>query len=185
MGNIDKIGSSIRSLRKSRRMTLQQLAKETGLSTGYLSNIERNITSPTLMNIQKICEIFNSSLGDLLERNAEEKIIIRKEDREITIDEEHSMRIETIDFGIENTSFLWAELPPMSETKEEWWTHEFGEVGTVISGEMTVNIDGEEFDLKKGDSVYVKAHTRHSYYNKSETKKSVSYWTRFWDNKEE
>ncbi|MCH1981299.1 helix-turn-helix domain-containing protein [Ruminococcus sp. OA3] len=185
MGNLDRIGSSIRSLRKSRKMTLQKLAKETGLSTGYLSNIERNITSPTLMNIQKICEVFNSSLGDLLERNAEEKIIIRREDRDITIDEEHSMRIETIDFGIENASFLVSELPPMSETSKEWWTHEFGEVGTVIDGELTMDIDGEVFELKTGDSVYVKAHTRHCYYNKSETNASVSYWSRIWDVKEE
>ena len=102
--------------------------------------------------------------GDLLERNAEEKIIIRREDRDITIDEEHSMRIEMIDFGIEHASFLVTELPPMSETSGEWWTHEFGEVGTVINGELTIDIDGEVFELKTGDSVYVKAHTRHCYY---------------------
>ena len=94
MDNLDKIGSSIRSLRKSKKMTLQQLAKETGLSTGYLSNIERNITSPTLMNIQKICDVFDSSLSDLLERNAEERIVIRREDREVILDEEQDIRME-------------------------------------------------------------------------------------------
>ena len=181
MDNLDKIGSSIRSLRKSKKMTLQQLAKETGLSTGYLSNIERNITSPTLMNIQKICDVFDSSLSDLLERNAEERIVIRREDREVILDEEQDIRMETIDFGIENLSFIYTELPRQSETSEEWWTHEFGEVGTVLEGELTVNIGGEIFELKAGDTIYVKPHTRHCYYNKSETSKSVSFWTRFWE----
>ena len=35
MGNLDKIGRSIRSLRKANKITLQQMASETGLSTGY------------------------------------------------------------------------------------------------------------------------------------------------------
>ena len=185
MDNLDRIGDSIRSLRKSRKITLQQLSKETGLSTGYLSNIERNITSPTLMNIQKICEVFNSSLSDLLDRNAEERIIIRKEDREVILDEEQDIRMETIDFGINDITFIYTELPGQSDTSDEWWTHEFGEVGTVLEGELTVNINGEVLELKAGDTIYVKPHTRHCYYNKSKRSKSVSFWTRFWDRTEE
>ena len=139
MGNIERIGSSLRSLRKSKKITLQQVAQDTGLSTGYLSNIERNMTSPTLANIQKICEVLNSSLGDLLERNAEETIVIRKNDREIMVDES-GMHIENIDFGIPNTSFLYVEMPPNTDTRNEWWTHEFDEVGTVLEGTMWIDI---------------------------------------------
>lgn len=183
MSNIERIGSSLRSLRKSKKITLQQMAQDTGLSTGYLSNIERNVTSPTLANIQKICEVLNSSLGDLLERNAEEKIVIRRDDREITVDE-HSMRIETIDFGIPNTCFLYIEMPPNTDTRDEWWTHEFDEVGTVLEGTMWIDMDEKSFELHSGDSIYVKAHTRHNYYNKSETEYVKSYWSRVWPKEE-
>ena len=44
MGNLDTIGTSIRRIRKLNKRTLQQLANETNLSVGYLSNIERNVT---------------------------------------------------------------------------------------------------------------------------------------------
>lgn len=179
MGNIERIGSSLRSLRKSKKVTLQQMAQETGLSTGYLSNIERNVTSPTLANIQKICEVLNSSLGDLLERNAEEKIIIRKADREVTLDDQ-SMHIEMIDFGIPNTCFLYIENPPDTDTSKEWWTHEFDEIGTVLEGTMWVDMDGKTFELHEGDSIYIKAHTRHNYYNKSDTDTIKSMWYRIW-----
>lgn len=179
MGNIERIGSSLRSLRKSKKITLQQVAQDTGLSTGYLSNIERNMTSPTLANIQKICEVLNSSLGDLLERNAEETIVIRKNDREIMVDES-GMHIENIDFGIPNTSFLYVEMPPNTDTRNEWWTHEFDEVGTVLEGTMWIDMDGNTFELHSGDSIYVKAHTRHNFYNNSETETTRSYWTRIW-----
>lgn len=178
MGNLDKIGRSIRSLRKINKITLQQMAKETGLSTGYLSNIERNITSPTLMNLQKICEVFNTSLGDLIERNAQERVVIHKNERENYIEDVQDMEIEVVDFGIDQVSFLFVKLSPLSDTKEERWTHEFDEIGTVISGQLTVVLDGEEIDLQAGDCIYVKANTKHSFYNKSETEESLSHWTR-------
>ncbi len=183
MGNLDKIGRSIRSLRKANKITLQQMASETGLSTGYLSNIERNITSPTLMNLQKICEVFNTSLGDLIERNAQERIVIKKEERESYLDNQSDMKIDIVDFGIEQVSFLFVHLEPMSDTREERWTHEFDEVGTVLSGQLTVLLENEEIDLQEGDSIFVKANTKHSFFNKSTDQASVSHWTRI--NKEE
>lgn len=178
MGNLDKIGGSIRSLRKSKKKTLQQLAQETGLSTGYLSNIERDFTSPTLANLQKICEIFNTSLGDLLERNAEEKIIIRKKDREGYVDDDTNMKIEIIDFGLQTVSFLSVELAPLSETRNEWWTHTYGEVGTVQQGKLNVILEGDEFFLEEGDSIYIKANTKHSFYNDSADEACLSFWVR-------
>lgn len=183
MTNFEQIGTSIRSLRKSKRLTLQELAARTGLSTGYLSNIERNVTSPTLMNLQKICEVFQTSLGDLLERNSEEKIIIRKNDRgEYPGNDNPFVFIQQIDFGIDRVTFLYTELKPDSDTEDEWWTHEFGEIGIVIDGELTVNIEGNSFLLKPGDCIYVKAHTRHSYCNKGK-ESCKAYWARIWDEK--
>ena len=84
---------------------MQQLAEATGLSTGYLSNLERNVNSPTLVNIQKICEALDISLGDMVERNREESIIVRKDEREVVIDEQNSIRLENIDYGLDKTTF--------------------------------------------------------------------------------
>lgn len=184
MTDISKIGYSIRSLRKSKGMTLQQLSAATGLSTGYLSNVERNVSSPTLDNIQKICEVFDKSLGDLLARNAEHKIVVRKEDREITIDEENNMLLETIDFGTGNATFLYMTMEPKSVSEQLWWTHECDEVGTVLSGELTAVMNDQSFDLKVGDTIFVPAGVRHCCYNKSDTAASVSYWARYWDKNE-
>ena len=71
------------------------------------------------------------------------------------------MRIEMIDFGIEHASFLVTELCRRCQRPAVSGGHmSSGEVGTVINGELTIDIDGEVFELKTGDSVYVKAHTR-------------------------
>ena len=178
MGNIERIGSSIRSLRKANKMTLQEMAKETGLSTGYISNIERNISSPTLSNLQRICEVFNTSLGDLIERTVQDRIVIRKDEREKYIDDQLDMKIDSVDFGIDNVNFLFVEMAPMSDKRDEKWTHAYDEVGTVVRGQLTVIVDNEVIDLEEGDTVYVKAGSKHCYFNKSETETSISYWAK-------
>ncbi len=183
MSDIKHIGSSIRSLRKSKGITLQQMSGATGLSIGYLSNLERNMCSPTLQNVQKICEVFGNSLTDLLERNAESKIVVRRKDREITLDEDRNIRLESIDFGTGNCSFLYMIVKPHNKTDGLWWTHECDEVGTVISGELVVMIDDRKFELQEGDSILIKAQSRHCYFNPCEVN-SVSYWARFWEKEE-
>lgn len=45
--DIDRVGNRIKDIRKKKSLTITELAKYTDLSVGYLSNIERNQTSPT------------------------------------------------------------------------------------------------------------------------------------------
>lgn len=180
MTNIKSIGSSIRRLRKSQGVTLQQLAEKTNLSIGYLSYIERNTKSPTLVNLQKICEVLNTSLGDLLERTAEAKYVIRCEDREITINEKNNTKIETISFGKEYGSYLYMTIEPGSDFQGTYWTHKCNEVGTVLSGKLGVDIDGQIYELKEGDTVLIKAHSRHCCYNRSDSEAVVTFWARYW-----
>lgn len=176
--NIDQIGYSIRNMRKVRGITLKEMAGKTGLSIGYLSNVERNLCSPTLQNIQKICESLGTSLGDLLERSDKQQVIVRRKEREISIDEDN-MRVETIDFGIPNHNFLVMELDSADGTSMKW-CHDFIEVGTVIAGVMRVEMENKSFILEEGDSIMIKAGVDHCCYNISTVKPCTSYWSRIW-----
>ncbi len=180
MNDLSKIGYTIKSIRKSRKMTLKQLSEKTGLSVSYLSNLERNTCSPTLLNIQKICEVFGNSLGDMLERNAEEKIIIRGQDRKVTVDESSNIKLEIVDFGEGDTSFMYMTVRPDSTGQGLFWEHEFDEVGTIVSGQMIIGLEEREFELKEGDTIFIKAHTRHCYYTTSKEEACVSFWARHW-----
>lgn len=50
-----KIGDRLRMRRRIRRLSLQQLAEKTGLSIGLLSQIERNVSTPSLRSLREIC----------------------------------------------------------------------------------------------------------------------------------
>lgn len=177
VNDLQKIGFSVRGQRRDIGMTLQKLSEATGLSVGYLSNLERNANSPTLVNIQKICEALGISFYSLLERNKEENIIIRRNQREELISEENNMLLENIDFGLEDESFIYMTIEPDSEGDGLCWEHEYHEVGTVIKGQLTLDLENQTFVLEEGDTILVKAHTKHCYYNRGDIS-CVSYWTR-------
>lgn len=174
---MQKIGYNVRGHRRDKGMTLQQLSEATGLSIGYLSNLERNTNNPTLVNIQKICEALGISFYSLLERNKEENIIVRRHEREKIISEENNMLLENIEFGLENESFIYMTIAPSSEGEGLCWEHEYDEVGTIFEGHLTLVLDSQTFELDEGDTIIIKAHTKHCYYNRTD-KSSVSYWTR-------
>ena len=48
------LGAQVRKIRKSKNFTLKELAEQTGLSIGYISQIERNLTDPSLFTLRKI-----------------------------------------------------------------------------------------------------------------------------------
>ncbi len=61
------LGQKLRSLRKSSHMTLKQLAHEVGLSLSYLSDIERDRTSPSLNTLALLAELYDMKVSNILE----------------------------------------------------------------------------------------------------------------------
>lgn len=179
MLNINDIGTKLREIRKAKKITLQQLSDATNISIGSLSNIERNVSSPTLENMCKICEFLGTSVGDLLYHGNDQKVIVRKDEREILIDEENSIRCEGIDFGTDAATYMYMTMAPNSNFNGTWCKHEYDEVGTIISGNLTVCIEDRIYNLSEGDTIIIKANLSHCLYNTSDTE-CVSFWAKQW-----
>lgn len=64
-GERTAIGGRLRALRQARRMTIEQLAETTGLSKGFISRVERDLTSPSVATLLQLCEVLNAEVGDL------------------------------------------------------------------------------------------------------------------------
>eukprot|EP01156_Anaeramoeba_ignava_P005164 Anaeramoba_ignava/a246040_29.p1 GENE.a246040_29~~a246040_29.p1 ORF type:complete len:132 (+),score=15.55 a246040_29:47-442(+) len=61
-----QLGDRIRELRDQKRETLKDISNNTGISISYLSDLERNITRPSLQTLESLASHFNYSLIDLL-----------------------------------------------------------------------------------------------------------------------
>ncbi len=59
------IGSRIRTARQSRHLTIEQVAESTGLTKGFLSRVERDLTSPSVASLVTLCQVLSISIGDL------------------------------------------------------------------------------------------------------------------------
>lgn len=170
------LGQRVRNLRKRRGMTLTKLGKETGLSPAFLSNLERDLCSPTIENIQRICTALNIELVKLLDDNNWGKDVIRADKRKIIFEEKDQIRYESINFGPGRLDGLVIVVEPHCEYEKEW-THPYDEIGFVLKGELIVTLDHQQFSLKEGDSFYIDAMRKHSLSNHTDYSAS-SLWVK-------
>lgn len=151
----DVIGSQIRELRKAKGMTLQEVADATGISVGYLSQIERNQSKLPIGILKKISTTLGVQINwffHVTDVPADEKDIIVRADKrrkltftKLGIQEELlspnlsgplEMLMSTIDVGADSGDY----------------SHEGVEAGLVISGTLDLWVSGQHFKLNAGDS---------------------------------
>mgnify|MGYP001605049467 FL=1 len=63
-----KIGYRIKDLRTQQRVTLKELAKGTGLTASFLSQLERNLASPSVASLEKIAGALNTKVSNFFEK---------------------------------------------------------------------------------------------------------------------
>jgi transcriptional regulator with XRE-family HTH domain len=75
-----RVGARVRSLRRERGLTIEQLAVATGLTKGFISQLERDRTAPSLASIARICDALGVRLGHIFEQEPA-PALVRKHDR--------------------------------------------------------------------------------------------------------
>ncbi|MBB3595862.1 transcriptional regulator with XRE-family HTH domain [Rhizobium sp. BK529] len=164
------IGPRIKALRLRKKLGLVQLAQHTGLSPAMLSKIERGQMFPTLPTLLRIAMVFGVGLDHFFSAEKEEPLIaiVRKEQRlklPSRPGEKHPPYLfESLDYPASGRRMeaFYAEFPvdgPPSEPHR----HGSAEFIYVLSGRLTVNVDGKEAVLDGGDAIYFDSSVAHSY----------------------
>ena len=105
------IGNRIRQLRIKNELTLQELASRTELTKGFLSQLERNLTSPSLTTLDDICEALGTDLAHFFMEEGNEKVVFTPEDA--FVDEQEDMTIHWIvPSAQKNSMFLFSMKSP-------------------------------------------------------------------------
>lgn len=164
------VGAEIRRLRKLRKLTLEALGQATGLSVGYLSQVERNKSSPTVKAMFDISHALGVTInwffheGGKGERG-EDRFVVRA-GRRRSIRYDSGIVDELLNTqAVKSFEFLMSSFPPKSTVQEEPYSHEGEECGVVIAGRLRIQIDGIEYDLGEGDSFSFPSTLKHSYFN--------------------
>ena len=171
------LGTKIKQVRKSKLITITQLSKYTGMSVGYLSNVERGLTSPTVSSLRSICEQLGVRLVDLLEDGTEERSVIHSDEAFSYEREDFAMSISSFDFGGGMDTFDVITIEPGCEKTDVEGLHPYPELCFVSEGTLTLIVEGETFELSAGDAACVKANHRHVMRNDGD-QVSKSVWFR-------
>ena len=186
-------GSRIREMRKRRGLTLKEVAEATGYTIGHISQIERNLKSPSLVALRKIAACLNCSEVWLIMDDSElsaksseegkkskESYLMRKENR-------IPMKIPEID--VSYSIFTPSKLPNAQEAqmtglivrlKPNTWVTEkmishgnYDESLLLLKGELELRIDNSTYIIYEGDSFYIPKNCLHNYLNTSDEEATI------------
>ena len=88
------IGKKIRQLRLQNDLTLEDLASRSELTKGFLSQLERNLTSPSISTLEDILEALGTNLSEFFHEDVEEQIVFTTKD--FFVDKQEDYQIEWI-----------------------------------------------------------------------------------------
>lgn len=152
-----KIGNRIKNLRTNQRITLKELARRTGLTTSFLSQLERDLTSPSVSSLEKIASALNTKIGYFFEKEgAKELIFIKKDFCKKVMDKEKNISSETLASGFLNIKMqpqVFTLGPGAELTKEVAYSQREG-FGMALKGRIEFLCGEEKLILEEGDSIY-------------------------------
>ncbi len=149
------IGSQVRQLRNERGLTLQALAEMTGLSASLLSLVERGKTSPSIGTLVSIAHAFDVHMTDLMPGTPAppELPVLRHHEQRVYATPEGVNRRILRDDRVRGLELALNEYGPGGTSAESLLHHAGYEYGVVIEGNLTVEVDGESYELEPGDSI--------------------------------
>ncbi len=164
-----ELGAKLRDMRQQKNLTQEELADRCELTKGYISQLENDLTSPSIATLTDILNALGSNLSDFFHEEAEEKIVFTEE--------------EYIDKQSDSMLFSWlipnaqknmmepvrVVLEPGASTQPDF-PHEGEEFGYVLEGRIAIIREGKAVIAKKGDSFYFSAGKEHYIVNKGKSR---------------
>ena len=156
------IGSKIKELRVAKGLTQEELADRAELSKGFISQLERDLTSPSIVTLVDILQCLGVSVSEFFAEDKVEQVVFSDEDYFEKIDEELGNMTEWI---IPNAQKNMME--PIRLTLKAGGStypdnpHEGEEFGYVLKGEIVLVIGNERHKAKAGESFYYTADKNH------------------------
>ncbi len=157
-----EIGNKIKELRNQKGLTQEELADRCELSKGFISQLENDLTSPSIATLVDILQCLGTSLKDFFDDGEDEQIVFTKDDFFEKIDPELSNKVEWIIPNAQKNMMepIRVTLEPYGSTYPDQ-PHDGEEFGYVLSGSVTIVIGKRSIKAKKGDAFYYTPHAEH------------------------
>lgn len=161
-----EIGKKLKKFRNQNNLTLEELASRCELSKGFLSQIENDLTSPSIATLNDIVEVLGTDLSSFFKDDKEDKVIFTNED--YFVDEQDDKIVNWIVPNAQKNEMepILLELFENGES-DEIIPHEGEEFGYVLEGKVTLMMGNQKLKLKKGQTFYLTGEEVHSLKNEN------------------
>lgn len=163
------LGAKLKDMRQQKNLTQEELADRCELTKGYISQLENDLTSPSIATLCDLLNALGSNLSDFFHEEAEEKIVFSEE--EFIEKRSDGMIWNWVIPNAQKNAMepVLVELEPNASTGADV-PHEGEEFGFVLEGKITVVRAGKFYSCKKGESFYFTANKEHYIINKGKSK---------------
>ena len=156
------IGAKLKELRILKGLTQEELADRAELSKGFISQLERDLTSPSIATLMDILQCLGTSIGEFFNETQEGQIVFGKTDYFEKHDQELKNEIKWIIPNAQKNMMepILLTLEPGGETYPDN-PHEGEEFGYVLQGNISIHIGSKTYKAKKGESFYFVSDKKH------------------------
>ncbi len=164
-----RVGARVRSLRRERGLTIEQLAAATGLTKGFISQLERDRTAPSLSSIARICDALGVRLSTIFEREPAPALVRRQE--RPTVESTFSTQSHLLSSRDEARFQAIESVVAPGEGAGDELTSLPGEMEFVyvLEGSLELRVGDEVHLLEEGDALTYQLAKAHTWRNASKT----------------
>lgn len=165
-------GISLKKLRTEKKITLERLSKETGLSVGFLSQFERGLTSIAIDTLEKIAAVFGLGIDYFISppKKTNASVVLKSHALEVSDIISSNIILRAINNNISDKTLyprLIEILPLAQEENITTYTHDGEEFIYVLEGILTLLHKDREYSLYPGDSAHYLSTEEHNWTNKT------------------
>ena len=156
------IGNKLKELRVLKGLTQEELADRSELSKGFISQLERNLTSPSITTLMDILQCLGTSIGEFFNEAPDEQIVFGKQDYFVKEDTEYKNEIKWIIPNAQKNTIapIYLTLQAGGSTCPDT-PHEGEEFCYVLQGAVSIHLGNKTYKAKKGESFYYTADKTH------------------------
>lgn len=165
-----ELGQILRDLRVDKKISIVKLASEVGVSSSHISQIERNLSSPSITMLKKIANVLDVPITYFFEKESKSSSVIKKDKRKKLMLPQSNLSYELLSpSNIKDFQLLLTRIEVGGKMGEAESIHAGEECCFIKKGLVEFWVDGRKHLLEEGDSIYYTGNTPHNAINVGDT----------------
>ncbi len=162
--SVPRVGAQLRAARLASRQSMAEVAVRSGLTKGFLSKLERDLTSVSVASLIRLCEALRISVGSLFQASKGE--VVRKgEYPPVNFGGNGVREYLLTPAGERRVQALLSEIEPGGGSGEEAYALPTDvEFVFILAGQLQIVVAGEQLTLDQGDAFTFPSSTEHAFW---------------------